>query len=376
MHSNTKTIHISVSRGEAVEPYQVWIGRNILSGLGNFLELKRFDRFHVLADQNVASQHLEAVATQLKPVTVSHLQISDTNKDVRSLEVVWESFVKARLTRKSLIINLGGGALCDLGAFAAATYMRGCNFFNCPTTLLSQVDASIGGKTGINFADIKNLIGSFRQPVGVIADVATLKTLPKREFLSGFAEVIKHAFIADGNSVKFLKDSSTLFTNPKNTEESNEILLSELITSSLSIKAGIVYGDELELKGKRKLLNFGHTFGHAVEAHSLSCDHKLLHGEAISIGMSAEAEISARLGLVKKDVVDNLRECLELYELPTTLPLDYEFTSLWEKILSDKKNDGDTVRWTLLNGEIGGAVFDKEVPQRIVAEVFDGLKEK
>ena len=286
------------------------------------------------------------------------LPSGDNQKNIENAQKIWAALLDFGCDRKSLVINIGGGAIGDLGGFAASTYMRGIDFLQIPTTLLAQVDASVGGKVGINFAAVKNLISSFQQPIAVIVDSDILSTLPQREFISGFAEIIKHGLIAD-------KKYFQSVTSKKPQEFSQDELI-DIISRSIQIKADIVSQDEKE-KNTRKLLNFGHTIGHAIEAISQEMEKPLLHGEAISIGMIAEGKISKILGLLSDKEYTILEQSLIKAGLPTTL--SSPVNNVLEKIKSDKKNVKGETKFTLLEN-IGKAVINKSVDESTIRKAL------
>jgi 3-dehydroquinate synthase len=265
----------------------------------------------------------------------------------------------AACDRKTLVIALGGGVIGDLAGFVAATYMRGVKYLQIPTTVLSQVDSSVGGKTGIDFDGVKNFIGTFTQPVQVLIDIDTLSSLPEREFVEGFGEIIKHGFIAD---TTFLKTVTA-----KRPREFSPDELVPIMADSCSIKAKVVMSDETET-GPRNLLNFGHTIGHAVESLSLETDHPLLHGEAVSIGMVVEATISSDKGLIAMEDAARLKHLLQQAGLPVSVP-PHDMSALMGKMHSDKKNVGGAFRFTLLKS-LGEGVWDQTVPEHEVARAI------
>lgn len=342
---NSKQIH-----------YNLYVGSRILSDLKNIVDLSKYTKIAVITDENLEDK-LEVFEDLERDITEIIITPGENEKNINTVQFIWKELLESGFDRKSLVINYGGGVIGDMGGFAASTFMRGIDFIQIPTTLLSQVDASIGGKTGINFGNVKNIIGAFNQPIAVIIDTDTLKTLPKREFYSGFAEIIKHGFIYD---MAFLKKLDGL--DPNNISDED---IQEIIEYSCKIKSEVVTKDEKE-SGLRKILNFGHTIGHAVESLMLESDNPLLHGEAISIGMVAEAKISYDLGNIKKEELEMIVNILAKYNLPTKLKnIDEKYIKL--KLLSDKKNEGGNVKWTLLK-ELGKSVFDVEVEDNIVDE--------
>jgi 3-dehydroquinate synthase len=267
--------------------------------------------------------------------------------------------------KQSLVVNLGGGVIGDMGGFAASTYMRGVDYLNIPTTLLAQVDASIGGKTGIDFAGIKNLIGTFHQPVAVVIDTQTLATLPKREFLSGFAEIIKHGLIRDK---KYYQE-----VTKKHPLKLSQDELVDIIARSCKIKAEIVESDPRE-SAYRKLLNFGHTIGHAIESLSLESCAPFLHGEAVSIGMLVEAKISQLDGMLSLPELQRIHQGLIKTDLPVYLT-NIEIAKILKKVQSDKKNEKGKVNFTLLQ-KIGKAVYNQNVSENVIIEAINTYKIK
>jgi 3-dehydroquinate synthase len=273
---------------------------------------------------------------------------------------VWEFLSNRRLDRRSLVIAVGGGAITDLVGFAAATYMRGISFVAVPTTLLAQVDASIGGKTGLNLASVKNVVGVIRQPDGVIIDTDTLSTLPERELRSGFAEIVKHGLIAD--RVYFDYVTSRSFSAWSADE------LVDVVFRSCEIKRAIVESDERE-SGARKSLNFGHTLGHAIEALALKSDAPLTHGEAVAIGMRAATFLSREVGTCSAHDLERVIAGLAAVGLPTTLATPQNQGDLFQLIALDKKNVRGESRWTLLNG-LGACVWDRPIASELVLQAI------
>lgn len=340
--------------------YIIHVSSNAIEEIGSMYDFAAYSKVFIVTDSVVGPLLLDKLVAAL-PVAADSvvLEVGDGQKSIKSIETIWTAMHAAGCDRKSLVINLGGGVIGDLGGFAAATYMRGVDFLNVPTTLLAQVDSSVGGKTGFNFDGIKNLIGTFDQPIGVVIDTSALTTLPEREFLSGFAEIIKHGLVCDKAYFEQVTAKLPL--------EFSQDELAEIISRSCQIKVEVVEHDETET-GARKLMNFGHTVGHAVEALSLGTGQPLLHGEAVSIGMVAEAVISQRLGMLSETELREIEQALGNAGLPTRmndLPLD----ELLEKMRSDKKNDNGNINFTLLKG-IGSAAYDQRVEQPAIIEAL------
>jgi len=287
------------------------------------------------------------------------IQSGEENKNLATCTKIWEGLTAESFDRKALVLNLGGGVIGDMGGFCAAAYKRGIDFVQIPTTLLAQVDASVGGKLGIDFQGFKNHIGFFEQPNAVLIHPDFLSTLPVRELRSGFAEVIKHALIADAAQWTFLLKQ----------EDFRILPWEEIIPHSIKIKAKVVAQDPREA-GLRKILNFGHTVGHAVESYLLlDSDRKLLHGEAIGLGMVAEAYLSHELcSLPQSSLAQIAQYVISVYgnvELS-----EQDIGSILPITLQDKKNKGKTVQMALLE-ETGRAVFDIPVPEKLIREALE-----
>ncbi|NLF24181.1 MAG: 3-dehydroquinate synthase [Deltaproteobacteria bacterium] len=353
-------LEINIGAAQA-ETYKIWVGSGLISKVPEFFDLSSYSRVAVLSDHNVAPHWgatlVEALSHRAELIVIP---AGEEAKNITTVELVWRRLLEAGCDRKSLVLNLGGGVVGDLGGFAAASYMRGVDFVQIPTTLLSQVDASVGGKLGINSAGVKNLAGVFRQPRGVIIDTDTLSTLPKRELLSGLAEVLKHGLIRDADYFTQVCGLGEAVFEPKNLEQ--------IILRSCQIKAEVVQADELE-GGLRKILNFGHSIGHAIEILSharLPAEH-LLHGEAVSLGMLAEAKLSELAGFISAADLDHIRAGLQGCGLPVTLKQRFALEDLLAKLKLDKKNVGGVLKWTLLRA-LGEAVFDVEILPELVEQ--------
>ncbi len=339
--------------------YDVFIGSGLLGKISKLLPVGNYSSIFLIIDEGF-NKHWSKKIKKLFPKNGKIIIHSgEQNKNIDNVQKIWNKLLLSSCDRKTLVINLGGGVTSDIGGFAASTYMRGIDFLQIPTTLLAQVDASIGGKVGINFLGIKNLIGTFQQPVCVIIDIDTLSALPRREFISGFAEVIKHGLIAD-------KKYFQIVTAKKPKDFSRKELI-EIITGSVRIKARFVSQDEKE-SGFRKLLNFGHTIGHAVEALSQETTNPLLHGEAVSIGMVAEGKISNLLGLLSDEECKQVEKAMIQAGLPTRVP-DLAVNEILERIKSDKKNIKGETKFTLLAG-IGKAVYNQQLDEEIIRKVI------
>lgn len=306
------------------------------------------DRTVVITDTNVRN-HFQ------KDFPAGEIISIGTGEVIKNLDTVknlYGKLVELSADRSTFVVGVGGGVVCDICGFVASTYMRGMRFAYIPTTLLAQVDASVGGKTGVNLGGYKNLVGVFNQPEFVLCDFDLLKTLPAAEMLSGFAEIVKHAVIADGQLFDFLEQ------NFKMAIELDPAVIEKLVYESLVIKSTIVNADEREL-GERRKLNFGHTFGHAVEKAA-----GVNHGEAVSAGMVMASALSVEKGFLTEAEHQRLKSLLENIGLPTRLRVNMQ--SVLDALGKDKKREGEAVHFVLLNA-IGKA---------IVVEIFlNELKE-
>lgn len=338
--------------------YPIQIGPESLVQLQKLLQQKDFTKVLVIADENTV-EHCYPILQPLLPLHyLCKIPAGEKHKNLGTCIFIWQQMTQAKLDRKSVILNLGGGVIGDMGGFAAGTYKRGISFIQIPTTLLSQVDASVGGKLGIDFQGFKNHIGLFREPEGVFIFPPFLKTLSQRELHSGFAEVIKHHLIGDAAAWKNLSQWTDLQSQD----------MAALIQHSVDFKARIVAEDPFE-HGARKALNFGHTIGHAVETHYLESETPFLHGEAISVGMIAEAYLSHKRGLLSEGERDEIVLFFQrFYDFPP-IP-ESVFGQLFQLARNDKKNQGDTILCTLLNGigqfEINQAITETDIVEGLM----------
>lgn len=343
--------------------YPIFVGMGILGQICKFLPLERYSQIAVLSDENVAPHWLSKLDNEFSRGAVQIIVPNgEQSKSVRQAEKIWIEMLKANLDRHSLLVNLGGGVIGDLGGFVASTFMRSIDFLQIPTSLLAMVDSGVGGKTGINVGGIKNSVGVFKDPIGVVIDIDTLETLPKRELISGFAEIIKHGIITD-------RKHFDLAVSQKPEEFSKEELM-KLIADSIRIKLTIVQKDPRE-KSLRKILNFGHTIGHAIESLSLLSDNLLLHGEAIAIGMVAESKLAQLLGLLSEEDFEVIENSINNIGLPIRTGLSKE--EIRKLIINDKKNVGKKVLWSL-PGKVGLVKFDIEVPDELVVKAIEYIK--
>lgn len=318
---------------------------SIFESLSHFFAQNTYSKVMVLVDNNTKKHCYPLVKDVLPAHKLITIKAGEHYKNLDTCQLIWEEMTKNELDRHALLVNLGGGVMGDMGGFCAATFKRGIDFIQIPTTLLSQVDASVGGKLGVDFQGFKNHIGVFTLPKSVFIDDTFLETLPENEIRSGFAEIVKHCLIRD----------KAKWNQIKNIDLENQNL-SELIAHSVEIKKQIVAEDPTE-KGLRKILNFGHTLGHAIETFYLDKGkQRLLHGEAIAAGMIAEAYISFIKKLIDEPTLMQIEEFI--YAVYGTVKIKKEDMDTIVKLtLQDKKNKGNVVKASLLDG-LGSCTFD------------------
>lgn len=339
--------------------YTVFFEEN-LDSLQEFISQRHYSNILVLVDRNT-NDHclpvLQAAIPDIIDYDIIEIDPGEENKNIDFCIGVWNTMMDFGADRKALMINLGGGVVTDMGGFAASTYKRGIDFIQIPTTLLAQVDASVGGKTGIDLANVKNIIGTFTQPQAVFISNKFLETLDDRQLLSGFAELVKHGLIQD----------KSLYMRCK--EVDLDHIPFQLVHDSVAIKNKIIIEDPTE-KGLRKILNFGHTIGHAVESYSLVHDTEpLLHGEAIAIGMICEAYLSNKLkGLPKEELEEIVSYLLATYPYYDFAETIYE--ELIQLMQNDKKNEDKKIGFALLNA-IGDCSYNSYADEVLIKESLD-----
>jgi 3-dehydroquinate synthase len=347
----------------AERSYEILIGRDILADLGpRCRKLNLAQRCAIITDKNVGRRYGREISDNLEhygftPTTIT-LPAGEKTKSQKYLSECYNALAEHRLERKSFVVALGGGVIGDLAGFIAATYLRGIPFVQIPTSLLAQVDSSVGGKTGINLPAGKNLVGAFHQPRLVLCDLATLDTLPPRELSAGLAEVIKYGIIYDAGFFEYLEQ------NIDRALKLDPAILTKIITRSCEIKAEVVSQDETET-GLRAILNFGHTIGHAIE--NTAGYGKYLHGEAISIGQVYAAKLSQKLSNLPAQDASRIEQLLARARLPTTMKLS---SSDKKKIIAatklDKKVSAGEIKFVLAK-KIGQVEYGIKVPTDEVA---------
>jgi 3-dehydroquinate synthase len=333
----------------------------ISESLKTFLTTHDYSKIIVLTDTNTKRFCYPIIKDTLPKHTVITVKHGEENKNLPTCEVIWSAMTEAQLDRYALMINLGGGVIGDMGGFCAATYKRGIDFIQIPTTLLSQVDASVGGKLGIDFQGFKNHLGVFTLPNAVLIDPIFLKTLSEREKRSGFAEILKHCLIQDVNKWNEIRG--------KDLSEQN---LPDLIAHSVEIKKKVVEQDPTE-KGLRKILNFGHTLGHAIETFFLPEGKKrLFHGEAIATGMVCESHIAYKRGLIDERTLEQIEEFIfSIYGKVDIAEADFD--AIIGLTLQDKKNKGKEVRFSLINAA-GSCLYDIVVKKNEMKKALEYYK--
>ena len=328
----------------------------IVQSVSDHFENNKYSKVAVLVDEHTKKLCYPLIKEALPVHALIEIKSGEENKNLNSCTTVWSALTDEAFNRKALLVNLGGGVIGDLGGFCAISYKRGIDFLNIPTTLLAAVDANVGGKLGIDFQGFKNHIGFFQDPNAVLIDPIFLNTLPEKELRSGFAEVIKHGLIVD-------KD----YFNQVGKVGLNQANWNAVIAHSIEIKRAVVKEDPRE-GGLRKILNFGHTIGHAIETFYLGSENHLLHGEGIAIGMVCEAYLSKKLlGLSEAELSEISNAILEIY--PDLKINKVDFTSIIKLMYQDKKNMDNFLNHSLLY-EIGRAGYDIAVDEK---DVMDAL---
>lgn len=357
-------IHHAITIQLKNDTYPVYIGQNLLSD--SALLCRHISSKHILIVTNdtVAPLYLNRVLQAYASVQCEVVILPDgeAHKDQKSLFTIYDALIQAKYHRDTTLISLGGGVVGDITGFAAATFQRGVRLVHMPTTLLAQVDASIGGKTAINHLRAKNILGSFYQPHAVIMDVNTLSTLPAREFKAGLGEVIKYGLLIGGDFLNEIDQILTAELSPSSTH-----VLSELIARCVQIKAEFVEEDEREA-GRRALLNLGHTFAHALESYTHY--QRWLHGEAVAIGLFCAALLSFQLKLISRADVDKIDSLLARAQLPRRIPKDIDLITLLSLMSNDKKIKNKTLRFVLMRA-LGDCYLEDKVTEYDLRHVLD-----
>jgi 3-dehydroquinate synthase len=329
VNDSPQTIRVNL----AERSYDIAIAAGILADAGRFLaDRAKVTRVVLITDDHVQKPHAmqvaESIGLQEIDVDVICVEPGEESKSLEMAESLWQALLDLDADRKTVVVAVGGGVIGDLAGFIAATFARGLRFLQVPTSLLAQVDSSVGGKVGINLPDAKNMIGAFFQPLGVLIDTATLATLPPNEFRAGLGEVVKYGVILEAELFDYLEaNAAALLAHDQG-------VLAHVVARCCRLKADVVEQDEHEETGLRAILNFGHTFGHAFE--TLSGYGNLLHGDAVAIGMICAARLAERLGRVDAAFTARLRALLETFDLPVDVPA-FDPQQVLDSMMHDKK---------------------------------------
>ena len=342
--------------------YNIYLDNDMLDNIYKLFDLSKYSKIIVLTEKKIYNLWKNKIDTAIKYNKLIQINSGEKMKNFDTAKNILNQLIKNDADRKSLLINIGGGMITDLGGFVASIYMRGIDYINCPTTLLAMVDASIGGKNGVNLEEIKNIIGCFNKPKLVIIDTSFLQTLPNRELLSAYGEIIKHSIIKSKKYFNFL------IKNASEIEHTNAI--DDIILHSLKIKKYFVEKDFKE-KNIRKLLNFGHTIGHAIEALSQKLYQPFLHGEAVFLGMFFETKIADNKNFLSNEDANKIYQCLEKYGIKELLKKMrknikiFNTKTLLDIIKKDKKNQNGCIKMVLPT-KIGKCKYDVCVEQEII----------
>lgn len=363
MSTRLHTLHVDLSGEGRDRSYPIVIGQGLLSDPSLYEEWLQDRPVVLVSNEVVGPRYLGRVRQALgetRRVTEVILPDGEAHKQLATMEQILTAALRDKHERRSVFVALGGGVVGDMTGFAAACFQRGVDFLQIPTTLLAQVDSSVGGKTGVNHSLGKNMIGAFHQPLGVMIDIDTLHTLPAREYAAGVAEVIKYGLIRDAAFFHWLIDVSDRL------HARDTAVLAEAIERSCATKAEVVSADERE-GGLRAILNFGHTFGHAIE--HVQGYGEWLHGEAVACGMLIAARISAARGMLEQESVQALEDFLRYFQLPVQAPEDMSAAVFLKAMAGDKKVSAGKIRYVLLS-RLGEALLVDDVTE---AEIADAL---
>ena len=341
-----------------LEKYPIIIGSNLIKDLAFYAKKNsiNFNQCLLVVDKNVPTKMISKIMKSLKKKKIIKFLFNsnEKNKNLKSVNKILQILLNKNFSRFDCLITVGGGITGDVGGFAASLYKRGINFINIPTTLLSQVDSSVGGKTGVNTIEGKNLIGSFYQPQMVISDIEFLKSLPRKEIICGYGEIFKHSLISDKNFYKYLDKNFLNILNLKSPH------IEKAIFRSCKIKKEVIEKDEKE-KGKRKILNFGHTFAHAYEA-ALGYSKRLNHGEAVILGIVTSLKFSLYVKIIKPQQCNSIINHIVSRKLPSNIKNYFSAKNLniiLRFMMKDKKNNSKKINLILLK-KIGSTIINKE----------------
>ncbi len=338
--------------------YNITISNNVFKALNAFLATKNYTFYFILCDENTLQHCLPHVIINCKPLQAAQIieiESGEKSKSIETASMIWQTLLEQQADKNTLIINLGGGVVSDLGGFCASVYKRGIDFIHIPTSLLAMADASVGGKTGIDFFDFKNILGTFSQPKAVFIEPDFLKTLPNRHLKNGLAEIFKIALVADKS---FWKKLTTIQSN---------LSFIDYIFKSIELKNNIVLKDPLD-SGLRKSLNFGHSIGHAIESLTMNEKDALLHGEAIVIGMMIESHMAYQKKLISKAILSEIILTLKTNFKPQKIS-NYNFDTIIRFIKNDKKNTKQKITFALISA-IGKSKWDVQVSESQIEKAF------
>ncbi len=339
--------------------YEVLVGTSLLANLAHHAGIR--GPIALITDSNVGPLHASRCGSVTCVVTVP---AGEQHKTLATVQSLYDELLAAGIDRQATVVALGGGVVGDVAGYVAATYMRGVDFVQCPTTLLAMVDASVGGKTGVDLPQGKNLVGAFKQPTAVLADIATLQTLPPAEFAAGMAEVVKHGLIGSPDLFEKLESGDWRLTN-----QSPLANLQSLVVAAIQVKRDVVQKDPFE-QGQRATLNLGHTFGHAVEQVS---GYRVRHGEAVAMGLVAAANLSARLGYCDPELQSRIEAVLEAHNLPIRIPAEFGPQAIYEAMFSDKKKAAGRLRYILLR-DVGNVFIEGNVEEAAVLATLTAVQ--
>jgi 3-dehydroquinate synthase len=343
--------------------YDVVVGKGVLRRLTDHVPMGN-GPFVVVSDSHVAPLYASLIQGAADIITIP---AGEQHKTLETVRYLYDRFLEANLDRKSTVVALGGGVVGDITGFAAATYMRGVRFVQCPTSLLAMVDASVGGKTGVDLPQGKNLVGAFKQPAAVMVDLATLRTLPPSQFAAGMAEAVKHGLIAGEGLFRRMEGLDWKVPNVFQSPMSN---LQTLVVDAIRVKRDVVQSDPFEM-GRRAILNLGHTFAHAIEQVS---GYAVGHGEAVAMGLVAAANLSIALGHCPASLQPRLENVLQGIYLPTRIPTGLDPEAMLEAMQRDKKKAAGKLRFVLLSG-VGSVFVSGDVPREAVLETLRQTQE-
>jgi len=342
--------------------YPLYVGWDLLKDVTELIPLP--GSYLIITDSQVNPLYGHFIGSEMAAAIIE-LPGGEEHKNLDSVRYLYQRMLESELDRSSTIVALGGGVVGDTAGFAAATYMRGIELLQCPTTLLAMVDASLGGKTGVDLPQGKNLVGAFKQPIGVVTDLDVLQTLPAEQFRSGMAEVVKHGLIANPRLLKWIEDGWWQFD-----VSGNNYRFQALIVEAISVKRDIIQKDPFEIN-VRAHLNLGHTFAHAIESVS---NFEIGHGYAVSMGLVAAANLSSSLGFCGKGIPELIEKIISQIGLPTRIPSGLSSTSIYNAMKVDKKKKGGKLHFVLLR-QVGDPFIASDIPESTVISTLDSLKD-